>query len=251
VAGPFRRKLATITGFSTLRSSYRIWMTLLRDTAPTMSHSDPTCPSCCQAGTRQRRASRHFIFVTPTHTISRYFHFPDGKGDPKWHAISGSSPFLGIDHSAIVVSNTEASIDYYCRQLGLHIAGTSENYGAEQEHLNNVFGARLRITSLRAARGPGIELLQYLLPATGRPIPADTRANDIWHWLIYMSGNATKGQRLGSTSAPAVTKVRERGAIMLDPDRRAVLLHIEWTAFRFWRPTPCTTRLRERSSQRR
>ena len=42
------------------------------------------------------------------------------------------------------------------------IAGTSENYGVEQEHLNNVFGARLRITALRAARGPGVELLEYL-----------------------------------------------------------------------------------------
>ena len=52
----------------------------------------------------------------------------------------------------------------------------------EQEHLNNVFGARLRITALRAPRGPGIELLEYLAPRDGRPAPADLRANDIAHW---------------------------------------------------------------------
>ena len=32
--------------------------------------------------------------------------------------------------------------------LGLKLAGKSENYGTEQEHLNNVFGVRLRISSL-------------------------------------------------------------------------------------------------------
>ena len=62
------------------------------------------------------------------------------------------------------------------------MAGGSENWGTEQEHLNNVFGARLRITTLRAARGPGVELLEYLAPTDGRPYPADARANDLLHW---------------------------------------------------------------------
>jgi hypothetical protein len=35
--------------------------------------------------------------------------------------------------------------------------GESENYGTEQEHLNQVFGAHLRITAMRAMSGPGIE----------------------------------------------------------------------------------------------
>ena len=35
---------------------------------------------------------------------------------------------------------------------GLRVAGTSENHGPEQERLNNVFGARLRITTLRDQR---------------------------------------------------------------------------------------------------
>jgi len=36
--------------------------------------------------------------------------------------------------------------DDYCDILGFAVAGGSENYGPEQEHLNNVFGAWLRIT---------------------------------------------------------------------------------------------------------
>lgn len=52
----------------------------------------------------------------------------------------------------------------------------------EQEHLNNVAGARLRISGLRAESGPGVEFLDYLTPKNGRPPPADTQANDLWHW---------------------------------------------------------------------
>jgi hypothetical protein len=88
---------------------------------------------------------------------------------PKWQA-PGSRLFLGIDHSAIVVTDTDASLAYYRDTLGLKVVGGSENYGVEQERLNNVFGARLRITALRAGYGPGVELLEYLAPRTGRPI---------------------------------------------------------------------------------
>jgi hypothetical protein len=45
-----------------------------------------------------------------------------------------------------------------------------------------VFGARLRITTLQAAKGPGIEFLEYLTPRDGHPLPIDVRANDLMHW---------------------------------------------------------------------
>jgi len=74
--------------------------------------------------------------------------------------------FLGIDHTAIVVDDTNASLRFYRDTLGMQVAGESENYEVEQEHLNNVFGARLRITALRAAKGPGIELKRALLQSS-------------------------------------------------------------------------------------
>src|SRR5207245_9929032 len=98
--------------------------------------------------------------------------FPEGKGAAKWHKTSDRL-FLGIDHTAIAVSDTESSLKFYRDVLGLRVAGESENYGTEQEHLNNVFGARLRITALRAASRPGIESLEYLATRDGRPITAD------------------------------------------------------------------------------
>jgi catechol 2,3-dioxygenase-like lactoylglutathione lyase family enzyme len=110
--------------------------------------------------------------------------FPRGKGDPRWqdrHRL-----FLGIDHSAVAVRNTDASLAFYRDRLGLHVAGTSENWGVEQERLSAVPGAHIRITSLRAGRGPGVELLDYLMPGDGRPMPADTTANDLWAEEIVM-----------------------------------------------------------------
>jgi catechol 2,3-dioxygenase-like lactoylglutathione lyase family enzyme len=122
-----------------------------------------------------------FYFRDPDRHFLEVLHFPEGKGLPKWHA-PGPALFMGIDHTAIVVGDTEASLAFYRDALGFGIAGESENYDVEQEHLNNVFGARLRITALRAASGPGIELLEYLAPRDGRAAPDDLRANDVAHW---------------------------------------------------------------------
>ena len=122
-----------------------------------------------------------FYFRDPDRHFLEILSFPAEKGLAKWH-LAGRALFLGIDHTAIVVDDTETSLGLYRDTLGFTVAGESENYAVEQEHLNNVFGARLRITALRVQGGPGIELLEYLAPRDGRMAPADQRANDIAHW---------------------------------------------------------------------
>jgi catechol 2,3-dioxygenase-like lactoylglutathione lyase family enzyme len=123
---------------------------------------------------------RAFYFKDPDGHPLEILQFPAGKGDPKWQRRSGKL-FLGIDHTAIVVADTEASLKFYRGQLGFRVAGESENYGQEQERLNNVPGAHLRITSLRAQSGPGIELLEYLAPRTGRQLPSPALPPDLVH----------------------------------------------------------------------
>lgn len=121
-----------------------------------------------------------FYFKDPDGHPVEVLQFPPDKGLAKWHHATDKL-FLGIDHTAIVVGDTDASIKFYRDVLGMRIAGESENYGTEQEHLNNVFGAHLRITALRGTNGPGIELLDYLAPRNGRPFPEDEHANDVVH----------------------------------------------------------------------
>jgi catechol 2,3-dioxygenase-like lactoylglutathione lyase family enzyme len=132
-----------------------------------------------------------FYFKDPDGHPLEILQFPPDKGAEKWHRPSDKL-FLGIDHTAIVVGDTEASLRFYRDLLGMRTAGESENYGTEQEHLNNVFGAHLRITSLRAGSGPGIELLEYLSPRDGSPFPLDEHANDVIHRQTVLVTTSTE-----------------------------------------------------------
>jgi catechol 2,3-dioxygenase-like lactoylglutathione lyase family enzyme len=179
-----------------------------------------------------------FYFRDPDGHHLEVLHFPSGKGDPRWQARDRL--FLGIDHTAIVVGSTDDSLRYYRDVLGMRIAGTAENYGPEQERLNNVFGVRLRITALRADEGIGVELLDYLAPRTGRPMPLDTLANDLWHWQVNFERDdlsaidAAVERRSGQPGAPAYvspgiigvdTNRATAAALMLrDPDGHAAVL---------------------------
>ncbi|PYX09923.1 MAG: glyoxalase [Acidobacteria bacterium] len=176
-----------------------------------------------------------FYFKDPDGHPLEILQFPPDKGAEKWHRASDKL-FLGIDHTAIVVGDTESSLKFYRDLMGMRIAGESENYGTEQEHLNNVFGARLRITSLRAGLGPGIELLEYLAPRDGSPFPADERANDIVHRQTSLV--TTDADAVAQQFANAHTKFVSSGVVpesdgqlgfhkaflVRDPDGHAILV---------------------------
>jgi catechol 2,3-dioxygenase-like lactoylglutathione lyase family enzyme len=172
-----------------------------------------------------------FYFRDPDGHFLEVLWFPPGKGDAKWQARDRGL-FLGLDHTAIVAGDTDASAAFYRDTLGLRVAGASENFGIEQERLNNVFGARLRITTLRAPQGPGVELLEYLAPRTGRAMPADTRATDLWHWQTTIAVDAgLEGlvrHGLWALVSPGVMTLSDdrlgfrTGLLVRDPDGHAV-----------------------------
>ena len=174
-----------------------------------------------------------FYFRDPDGHFLEILAFPPDKGDPKWHQVT-SKLFLGIDHTAIVISDSEASLRFYRDVLGMHVAGESENYGTEQEHLNNVFGARLHITALRAGSGPGVEFLEYVAPRDGRPYPLEERSNDLVHWQTRFSGmsvdEATQSLRkagsvfisTGVVELPEGNAGFRKSVIVRDPDGHAV-----------------------------
>jgi len=147
-----------------------------------------------------------FYFRDPDGHPLEILAFPPDKGDPRWHQPSDKL-FLGIDHTAIVISDTEASLKFYRDVLGLAVAGQSENYGPEQERLNSVFGARLRITSLRAGAGPAIEFLEYVAPRDGRPYPADAKPNDLVHWQTRLTAVDAAGaaQQFRENGSPFIS----------------------------------------------
>lgn len=172
-----------------------------------------------------------FYFKDPDGHPLEILQFPEGKGDPKWHVSSGKL-FLGIDHTAIVVEDTAVSLRFYRDVLGLRVAGESVNHGPEQERLNNVFGARLRITGLKAAAGPGIEFLEYLTPRNGRPA-VGIESNDLAHGETALATADIDGafERFLSgrvllvspgVAAPRSARHFRRGVLVKDPDGHPV-----------------------------
>jgi catechol 2,3-dioxygenase-like lactoylglutathione lyase family enzyme len=176
-----------------------------------------------------------FYFRDPDGHNLEIIYFPDGKGDPRWQKKT-ERLFLGIDHTAIGISNTGASLKFYGDLLGLHKAGESENFGTEQEHLNQVFGAHLHITGMRADSGPGVEFLEYLTPRDGRSRPADIHANDIVHWQTMIAtddldslAKKLRDARVPFISPGVVPTPKDKagfskGALVSDPDGHSVLL---------------------------
>jgi catechol 2,3-dioxygenase-like lactoylglutathione lyase family enzyme len=178
---------------------------------------------------------RAFYFKDPDGHNLEIIYFPPGKGDPRWQNVS-ERLFLGIDHTAIVVSDTEGSLKLYRDVLGLKVAGESENHGIEQERLNNVFGARLRISGLKASSGPGIEFLEYLAPRDGRPAPSDLKANDLAHWHTTLRTPSADGAsaklRVAKSKlvSPGVVELPDKalgfkkGLLVRDPDGHGLQL---------------------------
>jgi len=170
-----------------------------------------------------------FYFRDPDGHFLEVLAFPPDKGNGKWHKASNNL-FLGIDHTAIVISDTDASLRFYRDVLGLKVVGESENYGPEQERLNNVFGARLRITSLRAASGPGVEFLEYLAPGDGRPYPSGEKANDLIHWQTKFLGASAAEAEMELRKARSVfvstgvvqPSFAQKSIVVRDPDGHAI-----------------------------
>lgn len=174
-----------------------------------------------------------FKFRDPDEHNLELLCFPPGKGNAKWQQPNDQL-FLGIDHTAIAISNTYHSAQFYDGLLGMRLAGQSLNYGTEQDQLDHLYGAQVLITSHQPTQGPGIEFLNYLQPADARPMPPDTQADDIVHWQIRLvvKDAAALAQQLkaagvrfissGIVLLPNAKLGFNRGFQVLDPDGHAV-----------------------------
>jgi catechol 2,3-dioxygenase-like lactoylglutathione lyase family enzyme len=103
--------------------------------------------------------------------------FPDGQMPEHWQARPSGNLFLGVDHSAISVADSAASIAFY-EGLGLHVAARSLNTGPEQERLDAVSHAEVEVTALEPEQAtPHVELLCYRSVTRGES--TIVRSNDV------------------------------------------------------------------------
>jgi catechol 2,3-dioxygenase-like lactoylglutathione lyase family enzyme len=175
-----------------------------------------------------------FKFRDPDGHPLELLHLPPDKRPAYWQTAPGL--FQGIDHTAISVSSTEVSRQYYER-LGLTLNGPSFNSGPTQELLDNLFGVTVIVSPMEPPRRPPhIELLNYITPPTARPFPPDTTAADLVHWqptlLVDDADRAFAALRAAGSRfmSPRVVTMSDprlgfrRGFMVKDPDGHALRL---------------------------
>jgi catechol 2,3-dioxygenase-like lactoylglutathione lyase family enzyme len=105
--------------------------------------------------------------------------FPGGQVPLTRHHADGTGPFLGVDHTAIAVSDSDRSAAFFGSVFGFSAGTRTENCGPEQDALDDVEDVWVSVTHLAPDRpAPRLELLRYRV-GTRRPIPAETAGNDI------------------------------------------------------------------------
>src|SRR5438045_8485273 len=104
------------------------------------------------------------------------------------HSSAQRDPLVeGVDAIGITVSDMDRAVDFYSKVLTFEKVSDTEVAGESYEHLEGVFGLRMRVVRMRLG-DEFIELTEYLAPK-GRPIPVDSRSNDRWfqHIAIIVS----------------------------------------------------------------
>src|SRR6266516_7468 len=94
-------------------------------------------------------------------------------------AASDRPPLVtAVDSVAMTVSDLDRSVEFYSKVLSFEKVSETEVDGSDYEHLEGVFGLRMRTARMRQG-DEFIELTEFLAPK-GRPAPVDARANDRW-----------------------------------------------------------------------
>jgi len=140
--------------------------------------------------------------------------FPEGRVPGEWRNANRTGSFLGVDHTAIAVSDSASSAGFFRSVFGFSVGTRTENRGLEQAALDDVDDVDVSVTRLAVdLPAPRLELLHYHV-GTRRPIPRDTANNDIvaTHCAV----------RVGSLGAIAAALAR-RGTPLADHD--LMILH--------------------------
>ncbi len=151
---------------------------------------------------------RAFKFKDPDGHDLEIIWFPPEQSQAKWHKNT-EELFLGIDHSAIAVADTEQSLKFYRDLLGMEVEQSNINSGEIQAHLDGLPEAKVRVTATRPQQGAlGIELLDYIVPGTGRPFPDDWQSCDIPYRQVQLVVDDIES---------AVDTLRENGVKIISP----------------------------------
>lgn len=138
--------------------------------------------------------------------------FSPAQAPDRWRLNGPGNLFMGIDHTALSVADTERSSDFY-GQLGLTVASRSLNVGVEQARLDDLMQPHVEVTALATANHPTphIELLCYRgdFAHDARPLSQDDIAASRSIFEIDPDGQ--------SCARPCLTRDPDGHLLMLEP----------------------------------
>jgi len=158
--------------------------------------------------------------------------FPEGGVPGEWRTANATGPFLGIDHTAIAVSDPASSTKFFSSVFRFSVGTRTENRGPEQDGLDDVDDVQVSVTRLAPdLPAPRMELLHYRV-GTRRPIPHDTASNDIaaTHSVLQVASLNATAAALARRGAPLtgddlmILHGGIRAALVSGPDGHRFLL---------------------------
>lgn len=182
---------------------------LMQNSVTAISESYQTIPASNPAA----GGIKAFYFKSLDGHPLELIYYPPGKGKPEWQ--NKKSLFLGIDHTAIVVRNTEASAQFYRETLGMEKIGESINSGEEQDKLANLLHTKVQITSYAYSQGMAVEFLEYLSPLGGRRRPKTEIPHLVETQTVIV---------VGSLKIKPIHLTFTQGTTLVDPDGHRLLL---------------------------
>ena len=111
--------------------------------------------------------------------------FPEGQGDRRWHGPQRPL-FMGFDHTAIAVSDSDRSLAFYVAELRFQLRYATYNMGLEQDRLDALDQAQVAIHGVGPAQGCGVEFLRYLQPASPGLMATDLQPEDALYAQILV-----------------------------------------------------------------
>ena len=157
--------------------------------------------------------------------------FPEGHAPGQRRAVNGTGTFLGVDHTAIAVSDPARSARFFRSVFGFSTGTRTENRGPEQADLDDVDDVHVSVTRLAPELpAPRMELLHYRV-GTRRPIPHDIASNDIvaTHSVVRVASLDATAAALARRGTPLaeddlmILHGGIRAALVSGPDRHRFL----------------------------
>ncbi|MBE7199672.1 MAG: VOC family protein [Parafilimonas terrae] len=151
-------------------------------------------------------------------------HFPGGAAAEHWANAPGL--FLGIDHSAITVTDCDAAIGFLTGPLGLTVAQRGLNRGPEQARLDGLDDPVVDVIALEPPQPtPHVELLHYRSPLRSGSVPkVDPADRASTRYVFAVEDVAALAQALTARGFPVTVSGDGHAGFVTGPDGHGCLI---------------------------